>query len=129
MLVAERKANILDRVQQVEDEQVLKMIEAMLEVHLGSAEEKPDGEPDADLDIPYFNPLDHYTEEEIKEHESRADFWGYGIDTKPIYGDDVDKSYQEWIKGVKNGSIIPITHKEVKAKWDKKFTEWRSRTV
>lgn len=125
MLVAERKANVLDRIQLVEDEQVLKMIEAMLDVHLEPEAGASDGQMMEAADIPYFNPLDHHTPEAIKLHESRADFWGYGTDGEPVYGDEVDKSYQEWIKGVKDGSIIPITHEEIKAKWDKKFKELR----
>lgn len=128
MLVAERKAGVLNRVKQVEDEQVLKMIEAILEVHLGAVDDVSADEAVEEIDIPYFNPLKYHSEAEIKQHESREDFWGYGVDGQPVYGEDVDKSYQKWIEDVKNGTVIPITHEEVKAKWDKKFAEWRSRT-
>ena len=128
MLVAERKAEIINRVQQVEDEQVLKMIEAILEIHLQSIGGGLDDELDEEIGFPSFNPLDHHSREAIKRHYSRKDFWGYDIDGQPVYGEEVDKSYQEWIKGVKDGSIVPITHKEVKAKWDQKFAEWQSRT-
>jgi len=128
MLVAERRAGVLDRIQLVEDEQVLKMIEAMLEVHLNPLAEQPETASDDDDVLPNFNPLDHHSEEAIKLHVAREDFWGYGIDGQPVYGDDVDKEYEKTMAAVARGDLKLSTHEEVKAKMEKKLSEWRLRT-
>ncbi len=123
MLVAERKANVLERVQQVEDEQVLKMIEAMLEVHLGQGDLV-----DASPEIPAFNPLNHHTPEAIAGFEAREDFIGYDADSTPLYGKEEAKKADRFIEGVLNGTAKVVTHEELKQKMEAKFEAWQQRT-
>jgi len=121
MLVAERRASVVSQIQEVEDEQVLKMIEAILGVHLGLT----DSEAAEDS---VFNPLDHHSEEDIKQYQSRDDFWGYDTKGQPVFGDDVDKQHQASMAAVERGEIKLTTHGEFKAKMEKKLSGWRSRT-
>jgi NAD kinase len=121
MSIAERKAGILDLVQQVEDEQVLRMVEALLEVHL--SEEKAE-----EVDILVFNPRDHHSKEDIARFEATDDFIGYGIDGTPLYGRGEAKKADLAIAGMLNGTIKGITHEEHKKKVEAKFEAWRRRT-
>jgi hypothetical protein len=121
MLVAERRANVVNQIQEVEDEQVLKMIEAILGVHLGLTKS-------SETEDPVFNPFDHHSEAAIKQHQARVDFWGYDSEGQPVFGDDIDKQHQESMAAVESGEIKLTTHEEFKAKMEKKLSGWRSRT-
>ena len=128
MLVAERKASIVDRVQQVEDEQVLKMIEAILNVHQSEAEGQDDNQTVVDSVGRSFNPLDYYTPRQIADFEAREDFIGYAADKSPLFGIEEAEKMDQAVADIASGKTKGISHVELKERLEKKMEAWRQRT-
>lgn len=107
---------MLDKLASVEDEQFIKMVEAMLDVYLAVEDVTP-GEASEDEDLaPHFNPLDYHTPEEIAQFEAKDDFLGYGVKGKPLFGRAEAEKADKEIEAILSGEVKGISLEELKIK-------------
>jgi len=103
MLVAERKASIVEQVKLVEDEQILRMIEAVLKVHLEPTDESLT------------------TTEEISnqnEPTDNEDLLGYRADGSPVYAKEAKLIYDKQIEEMKRGNFHTVDEvRELRKTW------------
>ena len=102
MLVTERKASILDQLKRVEDEQILKVIEAVLKVHL---------EPVVETEV----------EEELTDKISISEedgLLGYRSDGTPVYAKEASIVYEQRLKEMKAGKFYTVSEaRELRKTW------------
>jgi hypothetical protein len=114
------RSSIKDYIEDIEDVNFLEAICTLVQLHGTSA-----GASDDDSDI---HPANKHSASDIEKFEDRDDFWGYDIDGKPVYGNEVHDRAEETLAAADRGEIKLTTHEEFKAKMEKKRSEWQSHT-